>query len=367
MFEVGKPVTGANFFDRTQQKKNLQTFMRNKTNVMISAPRRYGKTSLVKEILGDSEYIYLDFMKRANFRLMAEDLLNGAYAMEGLVAFVDKAKYHVTELFASHDIKGSLSIGDISLGIELVKSSEKDDCTVFLEALEIAERLAKKKQKCITIVFDEFQEIVNLECKGDILKMLRSQLQDAEHIHSVFLGSIESVMNHIFSNRNSPFYNYCRKMELKPFDMKELSQQLVEILLSKGIVFDSIDDFEKFLDKLGGHPANTMLAVQILYYRMIEKGTVALVKQDDMSHAYEDAFYERKDAVIQMIMRAKTKKHYQDVLYHMANGTEADIDSQTLYKARRGLVDMGLVVHRDRDDYCIADNFLVEYLKEKTQ
>jgi len=50
--------------------------------------------------------------------------------------------------------------------------------------------------------------------------------------------------------------------------------------------------------------------------------------------------------------------------YCIANEVEMELDSQSLYKARKGLVDMGLLINRGRDNYLIADNFLIEYLKE---
>jgi AAA+ ATPase superfamily predicted ATPase len=49
MFQVGKPVTGKQFFDRTNLKKDIKRYIVSKQDFMIKAPRRYGKTSLIKD------------------------------------------------------------------------------------------------------------------------------------------------------------------------------------------------------------------------------------------------------------------------------------------------------------------------------
>ena len=364
MFEIGKPAKGEKFFDRSKAKRTLGQLMTDHVDIMIKAPRRYGKTSLIKEVLGDSPYVYVDFMKRPNLNLITEDILNQLFGIMGIKSFTEKAKHKLSELFAGYDIKSSIGLEDISLGIEIINSKEKDTCIDFLKTLKIVEKLGKKSNQIFTIVFDEFQEIVKYECEGDILKMLRGELQHNEHIHTVFLGSVESIMNNIFDDKNTPFYNYCRKMDLEPFDLNELEQELSKLFSNKKIVFENQDGLKNFLVKLGGHPANTMLAIQILYYIMLDKESVMLVKQEDLDEAYESAYYDRKDAIVQMILRAKTKKHYHNVLYCIANEVEMELDSQSLYKARKGLVDMGLLINRGRDNYLIADNFLIEYLKE---
>ena len=48
MFKVGKPVTGKDFFDRSKMLKTVKQQIINDQDFMIKAPRRYGKTSLVK-------------------------------------------------------------------------------------------------------------------------------------------------------------------------------------------------------------------------------------------------------------------------------------------------------------------------------
>lgn len=46
---VGSPVTGDDFFDREQELAELIDLIRADAHVLVTAPRRIGKTSLLKE------------------------------------------------------------------------------------------------------------------------------------------------------------------------------------------------------------------------------------------------------------------------------------------------------------------------------
>ena len=365
MFEYGKPVHGKNFFDRTDMKKKIKAFISNGTDFMIKAPRRYGKTSLIVEMLGDTPHIYLDFRRVPRLSLIPEQLIDQGYELLGIKGFFMKAKSNALSLIKEAKLTAKVNLDIVELGAEIVLDAEgKDgDCEKLIDALDIVDKIGERLGKKIVIVYDEFQDIKRLDCGDtDILEVLRGTLQHKEYLHSIFLGSIESIMTDIFENKKSPFFNYCRKMSLDPFDLKELNGELLKAFKEKKLIFEQDKDLENILLKLGGHPANTMLTMQSLYYLMLEKKQ-ELIKTEDVHEAFERAYYEQLDLVTQYISEMKSKKHYHDVMYRMARGEEQVLSSQALYQVRKGLVNMGLLIQKDRDSYMIADSFLEEYLK----
>jgi predicted AAA+ superfamily ATPase len=50
-FVYGETVSGENFCNRTREIKELIADIKNCQNVIIFSPRRYGKTSLIKQVL----------------------------------------------------------------------------------------------------------------------------------------------------------------------------------------------------------------------------------------------------------------------------------------------------------------------------
>ena len=261
-------------------------------------------------------------------------------------------------------LNASIDISIIELGAEIVVEKDRSSaCEAMIAALDVVEKIGESLGKKITIVFDEFQDVKRFACDdGDILEVLRGTLQHKRHIHSVFLGSIESIMTKIFENKRSPFFNYCRKIALEPFDIPELAKELIAAFKKRKILFEKEEDFIEFLKRLGGHPANTMQAMQALYYLCLEKD-LPLIKKAHLEEAYERAYYEQLDLVEQYVTEMKGRKHYYDVMYRMARGEEQELTPQALYQVRRGLVDMGLLVQKGKDHYVIADSFLEAYLK----
>ena len=50
-FVYGETVSGDNFCDRARETRELVADIKNGQNVIIFSPRRYGKTSLIKQAL----------------------------------------------------------------------------------------------------------------------------------------------------------------------------------------------------------------------------------------------------------------------------------------------------------------------------
>ena len=48
MFKTGSPVKGNDFIDRKKHLPIFKAYLENNQHVMIKAPRRFGKTSLIK-------------------------------------------------------------------------------------------------------------------------------------------------------------------------------------------------------------------------------------------------------------------------------------------------------------------------------
>ena len=66
-FKYGGVVSGEFFYNRVDDVKRIKADIQNGNNLIIYAPRRYGKTSLIIKILSELENesintIYIDFL-----------------------------------------------------------------------------------------------------------------------------------------------------------------------------------------------------------------------------------------------------------------------------------------------------------------
>ncbi len=361
MFKTGVPVTGDEFIDRKEHLPIFQHHIDQNQNIMIKAPRRFGKTSLVKHLLEDNEkynLIYLDIRRFITLKSLSENILDKAYTFSGIDNFIQKSKKSIVTLLKSLKNVSIDDIGELTLEIQEEKI---DDVEYFLHALDIANKIAQKKELHIQMVLDEFQDIIKI-ANNDILEKCRSVMQHHKNITYVFLGSIETTMTKIFEHKSSPFFHFTHIIILPSLDVAELFQYTEDAFKKHEI---TIGNLKNYLDFLGGHPDYSMQFLKNLYaYAIINQLKHfndailfdILIETIDSNKAYID----------ELISKSKSKKHHSEQLAAIANNEILAIDSRTSYIIKGSLEDMGLISKIDRGDYRINDIFLNLALKDST-
>ena len=364
MFNTGKPVTGIGFYDRSAMLKQIDRMLKNRQDFMIKAPRRYGKTSLIKQAMMSvkSPYLYLDLRRTPRIEIVAEKLMDFTYGLEGIKGFFKQLKDNAITLLREGRQTLSVDVEIFEYSIEFF-SKQRHPCEMLSEALDIANKIAGQRREQLVVILDEFQDIDRFECgESSILETLRGVMQHHEYITYVFLGSVEHLMSRIFENRRSPFYQFARKFDLAGFDIRELQEDLNEALRTKQIAIEDDQCFRNLLERLEGHPSNTMMVMQNIYYAALE-ADVKLVNAEMMEIAYANALEEAGDLMDQYINEIKNKKHHYDVLYRLVKGEPQVLEGARLNQVFTGLMEMGHIYREERGTYRVYDGFLVDYIK----
>jgi len=71
-----------------------------------------------------------------------------------------------------------------------------------------------KKNRSIVVVFDEFQDILNLKDHKKMLAIIRSKVQFHSNIPYIFSGSVRNKMVTIFCDPDSPFFKSAVSMDV---------------------------------------------------------------------------------------------------------------------------------------------------------
>lgn len=193
------------------------------TMVVLTGRRRIGKTSLALEFAKDKPMIYL-FVARKT-----ESLLCAHFAEQ---------------------IKSQLNIpihGDITSFTE-----------IFALLLETA-----KTQKFVLII-DEFQEFyrINPSAYSDIQRLWDLNHHDAK-TNVIFIGSMYSMMHHIFENEKEPLFGRAdRIIGLKPFSIPDLCA------IAKEHNAHSLDEWFTLYTLTGGVPKYLNLLLQEEQYSL---------------------------------------------------------------------------------------------------
>ncbi|MFZ1292533.1 MAG: ATP-binding protein [Melioribacteraceae bacterium] len=219
-FKYGQIVEGEYFYDRDVEVERLKSTLAGGNNIVLYAPRRYGKSSLVKKALKELNKeglitVYLDFMSiysRETFiknysKLIAENAENQ----------IEKTVKKISKLIRG--IVPSITFnqqGDPEFSFSWINGAEKIE--TLEDVINLPEKFATTKKRWI-VAFDEFQEITKLN--GDSFeKNLRSLIQHHKNVSYLFLGSRTHLLKDMFSNKNRAFYNSAALLNLNTIDIK---------------------------------------------------------------------------------------------------------------------------------------------------
>jgi uncharacterized protein len=363
MFKTGNPVTGKDFIDRKKHLPLFQTYIEQNQSFMIKAPRRFGKTSILKHLIENKteyDFIYIDIKIVSNLESLANKIINSAYKLSAIDNFLYKAKNSMFDLIKSVQ---QVKLDDIAqITIKMYEKDDIDDIEYFLHSLDVLNTIAKKKNKNIKFALDEFQDILKI-ASVDILDKLRSMMQHHNNITYIFLGSIETIMTKIFEHKSSPFFHFATIVELPPLDVGELYNYSIKVFEKKGI---KCDDLRYLLEYLCGHPDYSLQVLQKLYFISIANNIKVLSSQN-LHDTLIEVIIANKAYIEELISKAKQKKHSLDVLYAIANERKTQLDSKTLYNVHSSLEDMGLIKKIAVGRYIINDMFLKIYLQQKDE
>ncbi|MCW4014899.1 MAG: ATP-binding protein [Candidatus Bathyarchaeota archaeon] len=374
-FKYGTIVTGKDFADRKDELKLLIQELTSGQNMILYSPRRYGKSSLminVLEALKNNGILtaYIDMYGCVFLSDLVDDLVEKtvlpAYGtLEKTSKFLRSAFSGIRPEFTVNS-DGSFKV---SLKKEVASQGEK---AVLDKILDAPEQLAKAKGKPLVVVFDEFQEIVNLD--GDVLEnLMRSHFQHHEHVSYVFMGSKRHILEEIFEDANRPFYRFAKPFPLGKIPIKEFKQFITTKFEETNIHIDSatIDLMLKFTD---GHPYFTQQLCHELWNLAYENKTV---KEVDVTKAIQELLRIHKDLFVKqwdtltihqkkLLVGLSWEERVTKIYASSFIEKYELISSSHVYRAMEPLLKDGTVEKID-DTYSLTDVFFKEWVKSKTR
>jgi len=200
-FRYGCVVKGDYFCPRRLQESELTRLIESGQNVMIQGARRMGKTSLVQELSGKVKgihFIYVDLLGIRTIYDFARKLTMAISKSNSHSGFLTKLMRFLYTLRPTLSLDPS---GTATLSVDVRSSSSMDSLETLMDTLG---KLGEEHRCCV--VFDEFQDILQLEDSASILAMLRGKIQFHSGVSYVYLGSLRNKMSELFTDSRQPFY-----------------------------------------------------------------------------------------------------------------------------------------------------------------
>jgi hypothetical protein len=219
-FTYGALALDTAFTDRETELRDLVADMENGQDVVLYAPRRFGKTSLVIRATERARRRgilvgYCDVMRATTKERFAAALAKTIYA--DIESPGEQVAERAASLFRGLRIRPTMEIDpdDLTLRFTFQGGRRPSDIDDTIERLlELPGRIASERKRRVVIVFDEFQEIVSVD--RNFPNLMRSVFQTQPEIGHVYLGSKRHVLERIFSDKNEPFWRSAKQVEIGP-------------------------------------------------------------------------------------------------------------------------------------------------------
>ncbi len=209
VFIFGKPVEGNTFTDREKESARLAADFAGGINSFIVSPRRWGKTSLVKKVIRETDNkkilcIFTDVFKAKTPGEFCE-ILGNAVLKQSATA-IDEILENVRRF-----------LGRIQLGVNLatdptnavkIQFGLNDAQPPIDDILNLPEKIAEKKNVRIVVCIDEFQQITEFADSLSFQKRLRTVWQHQQNVSYCLFGSKKHMMERLFDNEAKPFYKF---------------------------------------------------------------------------------------------------------------------------------------------------------------
>lgn len=373
-FRFGALALDDAFADREDERAEVVSDIRNGQDVVVFAPRRCGKSSLVwsaMQALGREGVLvaHVDLMTTPTKERLAAALARSIY--EQIASPLERIRDKALAPFRGLQVQPTVTIDpeDGSLAFSFALGRREADIDATLERLlQLPAELGGAGKRRTALVMDEFQEIVEID--ANLPRLLRSVFQQQPDVAHVYLGSKRHVMEKVFSNANEPFWRSAKPIELGMIAASSFAPFIAARFHGSGRGAGE-DAIEELLTITGGHPYATQELAYFLWEQVpggecasVGHLRVALAAVLRSEHAHFTLLWEDASTVQRLVLQALAREPGRPFTagYRMRNNLPAATNVQ---KALRAL-ERREVVTGSRGAYRIAEPFLAEWLRLQT-
>jgi uncharacterized protein len=217
-FVYGEIVPAASFVDRTAELDRLARDLLAGQKVFLISPRRYGKSSLVRQALRSAARhgaLTVDVTVSSYSSYVA--FLEGyARALVSIETRLDRVRGWLTDMLGS--VRPELRVeeddgrGRFAIAFPTIQTS-RDVSRLAQEVFALPARIAEARRRKLVIALDEFQAIGSFD-GGSVEHALRAAVQHQRQVGYVFSGSEPTLMERMLG-RSRPFYKAGPVMRLQ--------------------------------------------------------------------------------------------------------------------------------------------------------
>lgn len=249
-FKYGCVVDGEFFCPRPELERQLRSFAESGQNVVVQGERRMGKTSLIRHaVLGmrKMRLLYIDLYCIRTLSDFCRRAMNGIAEANESMPFLKKAMSFVHQLRPT--ISFDVNTGAPQISVDSRAAGSPDSLGVVMGMIG---KMAKDERMCV--VFDEFQDILDMERSDVVLAEMRSTIQLQPDTPYFFSGSVRNGMLRIFDDSKSPFFKSAVPFTVGPIEASEF-ERFILARFKKGerkVDLQTVRELIRYADSVAG-------------------------------------------------------------------------------------------------------------------
>jgi hypothetical protein len=380
-FVYGEVVPASAFVDRVAELDRLVGDLEAGQKVFLISPRRYGKSSLIRQALGaigkrgglTTEMTVSSFSSYVGF------LEGYAQALAATEMKWDRARHWLRDAIRSARIEvrpapdrpaGSPARGGLSVSFPGALSS-RERSRLAQDVFALPARLADASRKQVVVALDEFQAIAGFD--GETIEHgLRAAVQHQRNVGYVFAGSEPSLMERMLSPKR-PFYKAGPVMRLEKIPADEFAAFIDSRFVRSGLRIEP-GLGAAIVDLAGNLPYD----VQRLAHETWDEARVAARRRatlDDLHQALRrllaehqtlfEAMWQRLTLSQRAVLRAVVVEEGQELLATDVRVRHRLGGPSTVQAALSALVRDDVIARDDRR-YVVVDSLLREWVARRT-
>jgi hypothetical protein len=260
-FQITKPVDPPEVIGRDEETHQLVHLAIEGNNARLVAPRRFGKTSLLRRVQAE--------LKAQGWVTVYVDLL-GIVTRDDFAARIERAYLEslrggVARWFMGlrRSLKPAGTVGGGPVPAALTVDLSGRGTEALVTRLGLPEKVYEKTGKRVHVVFDEFQE---LDAAGEELDgVVRSVIQHHGNAASyVFSGSRLHMMEMLFGDPRRAFYAQTQRVALGRLGPQALAEYVDTRFESTNKRLEA-GVLDALLGLVDGHPQRAMAAAHALW------------------------------------------------------------------------------------------------------
>jgi uncharacterized protein len=373
-FRFGALALDEAFADRESELAELKADALAGQDVVLFAPRRFGKSSLIwrasQQLLRQRALVaHIDLMTTPTLGRLADKLAKTVHEDLASPLFRAKERLRVFQgLRVAPTVTVDADSGDLSFGFS--PGAAPGDLTATMERLlELPGELAGERGRRVVLVLDEFQEVVDID--RALPRLMRSVFQRQPEVSHIYLGSRRHTIERIFNDENEPFWRSAKRIELGVIEPERFRGFIARRFEQTGKRIEPAA-IEWILTITRGHPYATQ---ELCYFTWQRTGSRAAASEATVEAALADVL-RSEDSHFSAVWDGLSPQQ-RIVLQSLALEEGRPLSSE--YRRRHGLpptssvqralqvLERGELVTRDGGHVRISEPFLAEWLRDRTR